>query len=141
MRGGSEPGERRGGRQKGTKNKATLQREQKLAESGLLPLDFLLRVMRNPRRPLHERLDAAAKAAPYVHPRLKAVEAKITVEKACAQIGQTRSYSPSSITLGALMEVLRRQHATKLIVHAPSVGLRSSPKGRCCKAPAARRIG
>jgi hypothetical protein len=84
MRGGSEPGERRGGRQKGTKNKATLQREQKLAESGLLPLDFLLRVMRNPRRPLHERLDAAAKAAPYVHPRLKAVEAKITVEKACA---------------------------------------------------------
>ena len=80
----SEPGERRGGRQKGTKNKSTLQREQKLAESGLLPLDFLLGVMRNPRRPLHERLDAAVKAAPYVHPRLKAVEARITVEKTCA---------------------------------------------------------
>jgi hypothetical protein len=84
MRGGSEPGERRGGRQKVSKNKSTLQREQKLAESGLLPLDFLLAVMRDPKRPHHERLDAAAKAAPYVHPRLKAVEAKITVEKTCA---------------------------------------------------------
>jgi hypothetical protein len=38
------------------------------------PLEFLLGVMRNPRVPLGLRIDAAAKAAPFVHPRLQATQ-------------------------------------------------------------------
>jgi hypothetical protein len=70
MRGGSKPGERRGGRQKGTQNKATERREELFAASGLLPMDFLLSVMRDPGQPMRDRIDAAAKVANYVHPRL-----------------------------------------------------------------------
>ena len=70
MRGGSKPGERRGGRQKGTQNKATERREELFAASGLLPMEFLLSVMRDPGQPMRDRIDAAAKVANYVHPRL-----------------------------------------------------------------------
>jgi hypothetical protein len=37
------------------------------------PLDYLLSVMRDSQNELHVRLHAAAKAAPYVHPRLSSV--------------------------------------------------------------------
>jgi hypothetical protein len=37
--GGSKPGERRGGRQKGSRNKATIVRERELAAAGELPID------------------------------------------------------------------------------------------------------
>src|SRR5688572_4552325 len=73
---GAGPGERRGGRQKGTPNKRTLLREETLARlriEGNDPVDFMLNVMRNPHVPLDMRLDAAVKVAPFVHPRLQAV--------------------------------------------------------------------
>lgn len=73
---GAGPGERRGGRQKGTPNKKTLLRAETLARlsiEGSDPVDFMLNVMRNPHVPLDMRLDAAAKVAPFVHPRLQAV--------------------------------------------------------------------
>jgi len=73
---GAGPGERRGGRQKGTPNKRTLLRAETLARlriEGSDPVDFMLNVMRNPHVPLDMRLDAAAKVAPFVHPRLQAV--------------------------------------------------------------------
>lgn len=72
-RGGSKKGERRGGRQKGTPNKASAAREAAIAASGMTPLDYMLRVMRNPRVDRDTRLDAAGKAAPYVHPRLASI--------------------------------------------------------------------
>jgi hypothetical protein len=37
--------------------------------------------MRDPNQPLRDRIDAAAKVANYVHPRLSAVESKVAVEK------------------------------------------------------------
>ena len=71
---GSKPGERRGGRQKGTPNKRDAALREKLAAAGLLPLDVLLSVMRRAydADDLETALDAATKAAPYVHPRLAA---------------------------------------------------------------------
>ena len=72
---GSRPGERRGGRKKGTPNKRTaalhaaLLAEFKL--SGGTPLDVMLTVMRNPALPLRLRIDAAKKAAPFCHPKLR----------------------------------------------------------------------
>ena len=71
---GSLPGQRRGGRQKGTPNRATAAKAAAIAASGLTPLDYLLSVMRDETAPRAERMEAAAKAAPYVHARLAAIE-------------------------------------------------------------------
>jgi hypothetical protein len=76
---GSRPGERRGGREKGTPNKRTAAlRAALLAEfelSGGTPLAALLSVMRNPALPLRLRFDAAKKAAPFCHPKLAPIQA------------------------------------------------------------------
>lgn len=63
-----------GGRQKGTPNKATAERESAIAASGLTPLDFMLQIVRDPKEKLGVRLSAAMSAAPYVHPRLANVQ-------------------------------------------------------------------
>ena len=73
---GSRPGERRGGRIKGTRNKATATREAAIAASGLTPLDYLLSVMRDETAEYRARLDAAKAAAPFVHPRMGQVDPK-----------------------------------------------------------------
>jgi hypothetical protein len=62
-----------GGRKCGTPNKATAAREAEIRASGLTPLDYMLQVMRDEGSPTELRLDAAARAAPYVHPRLSSV--------------------------------------------------------------------
>jgi hypothetical protein len=76
---GSRPGERRGGRKKGTPNKRTAAlRAALVAElelSGDTPLAALLSVMRNPALPLQLRFDAAKKAAPFCHPKLAPIPA------------------------------------------------------------------
>jgi len=68
---GSKPGERRGGRQKGTPNKKTVLRDAALnaaaANPNLSPLDFLLGLMRNPDLPSDLRIRMAEVAAPFVH--------------------------------------------------------------------------
>lgn len=68
---GSKPGERRGGRQKGTPNKKTVLRNAAIhaaaAEPNLLPLGFFLGMMRNPDLPSDLRVKMAEIAAPFVH--------------------------------------------------------------------------
>jgi hypothetical protein len=49
-----------------------------LAASGEMPLDFMLRVMRDPAVDLRMRMAMAVAAAPYVHPRLAAVAQRHT---------------------------------------------------------------
>jgi hypothetical protein len=72
---GSRPGERRGGRRRGTPNKATALKNAAIcaAASGAnsLPLDFILRLMRDPNLPADLRVDMAKSAAPFVHTRRK----------------------------------------------------------------------
>lgn len=63
-----------GGRKKGSVNKATAARQAEIAASGLAPLDYLVEVMRDATETPERRLEAAKAAAPYVHPRLSAVE-------------------------------------------------------------------
>ena len=77
---GSEPGERRGGRKKGTPNKATAAREAAITASGLTPLDYLLTVMRDETADRHTRVDAAKAAAPFVHPRMGQADPNKTVD-------------------------------------------------------------
>jgi hypothetical protein len=75
-------GTRVGGRQKGVKNKTTLLKEQARTEiieaasnEGETPLEYMLRVMRTSDD--SKRKDAMAiAAAPFVHPKLAAVEHK-----------------------------------------------------------------
>lgn len=59
-----------GGRVKGTPNKVTAKREAEIAASGVTPLQYMLRVMRNPKAADDRRDDMAKAAAPYVHPKL-----------------------------------------------------------------------
>lgn len=73
QRGGKRPG---AGRKAGAPNKATAARQKAVKESGLTPLDYLLSVMRDETVPREERVDAANKAAPYVHPKLASVDHK-----------------------------------------------------------------
>ena len=72
-RGGARPG---AGRKKGEPNKATQQRQAEIAETGVTPLDVMIGAMRGAWEAGDK--DAAARfakdAAPYVHPRLAAVE-------------------------------------------------------------------
>lgn len=70
-RGGARPG---AGRKKGTCNAKTRDIANKAIESGITPLEYLLQVMRDEQEDKKDRLDAAKSAAPYIHPRLSAVE-------------------------------------------------------------------
>lgn len=70
-RGGTRPG---AGRKPGAPNKATAAQRKAVTDSGLTPLDYLLSVMRDGTVPRDERVDAANKAAPYVHAKLSAIE-------------------------------------------------------------------
>ena len=71
MKGGKREG---AGRKPGSRNKKTLATVAAIEASGLTPLDYMLRVMRNRRTPPAIRLDAAKSAAPYVHARLASLE-------------------------------------------------------------------
>ena len=70
---GSRPGERRGGRQRGTPNKKTVLKNAVFMaaaqEPNRSPLDFMLALMRDPQVDLDDRIELAAKAAPFVHAR------------------------------------------------------------------------
>lgn len=69
--GGKRPG---AGRKKGVPNKKTQEVLEKIAESGLTPLEYMLQVMRDEGEDSHRRLSAAQAAAPYVHAKLSSIE-------------------------------------------------------------------
>jgi hypothetical protein len=64
------------GRPKGQRNKKTERQVASVEKGGITPLDYLLSVMRNENNEQAERIDAANKAAPYVHPKLSSVDHK-----------------------------------------------------------------
>jgi hypothetical protein len=71
---GSKPGERRGGRQRGTPNKKTALRNAALAAAAanpeISPLEFLLGIMRDPNVSSERRIKVAQATLPFVHARL-----------------------------------------------------------------------
>lgn len=71
MRGGNRQG---AGRKKGSRNKATAAQIAAVAASGEVPLDHLLKIMRDESQPTSVRVEAAKAAAPYCHPKLASVE-------------------------------------------------------------------
>jgi hypothetical protein len=70
-RGGNRPG---AGRKAGTPNKASVERQKKVAATGDTPLDYMLKVMRNPKASDDRRDEMAKAAAPYVHPKLASLQ-------------------------------------------------------------------
>jgi hypothetical protein len=69
-----------GGRRKGTPNRVTAAVTAAVAADGTTPLEFLLCVMRDEMQPTELRLEAAARAAPYCHPRLSAIAVRAQVD-------------------------------------------------------------
>jgi hypothetical protein len=71
---GSKPGERRGGRQRGTPNKKTALRNAVISAADLdpniSPRDFMLGLMRNGDLPLADRFAAAQAVLPLLHQNL-----------------------------------------------------------------------
>ncbi len=64
----------RAGRKRGLQNKVNAALREKLMAEGIAPLVFMLQVMRDEHQDLAVRLEMAKAAAPYLHPRLQAVE-------------------------------------------------------------------
>lgn len=88
--GGKRPGS---GRKKGTVSEATKERRRLAYEAkknGITPLEYMLSILRDETADRKERFVAAKEAAPYIHPRLSAVEhsgeMKISHEEALEQL-------------------------------------------------------
>lgn len=75
--GGKRPG---AGRKLGAATRKTREVAEKALNDGETPLEFMLKVMRDPLAERSERLDMAKSAAPYIHPRLSTVEAKVDAD-------------------------------------------------------------
>ena len=72
-RGGYRPG---AGRPKGARSKRTQLLEEaslKAAAGGIMPLDFILNIMRDEEQAMERRIEAAKVAIGYCHPRLASV--------------------------------------------------------------------
>lgn len=72
-KGGARPG---AGRKKSALTIKTRDVAERLAESGLTPLEYLMSVMTDETNERKERMSAAMAAAPYMHPKLASVEHK-----------------------------------------------------------------
>jgi hypothetical protein len=74
MPGGSKPGERRGGRQKGTPNRASTEISEKLAALGCDPIAGMAQLAMDPTNSPELRGRMFAELAPYAFPKRKAIE-------------------------------------------------------------------
>ena len=71
--GGKRPG---AGRKKGSASKFDAEVRARAAEEGILPVDYMLRVMRDKRNKPARRDQMAIAAAPFLHAKLSSVEVK-----------------------------------------------------------------
>jgi hypothetical protein len=70
-------GRKRGSRLKNPPRTRSAITAMEAAAAGLTPVDYLLGIMRNETLDMPVRLDAAKAVAPYVHPRLASIEARV----------------------------------------------------------------
>ena len=96
-RGGKRDG---AGRKPGAINKATQETRKAVKESGLTPLEYLLSVMRDLKAEQSDRVDAANKAAPYVHAKLTSVDLK----------SSDGTMSPAGPAQDAAIAAMNRKH-------------------------------
>ncbi len=68
-------GRKTGGRQKGARNRATAEARAAAQATGILPLDHMLTVMRDPAADQKRRDAMAVAAAPYLHSKLSTIDA------------------------------------------------------------------
>jgi hypothetical protein len=68
-------GRKTGGRQKGARNHATAEARAAAEATGILPLEYMLSVMRDGHSDPKRRDAMAMAAAPYLHPKVSPVEA------------------------------------------------------------------
>lgn len=85
------------GRKPGVANKASIERQAEVAASGMTPLDYLLKLMRDEDGDKAVRLEAAKAAAPYVHPKLASVEHSGGVEV----VTQTKEQRDAAVAAAA----------------------------------------
>jgi hypothetical protein len=88
--GGAKPGERRGGRQRGTPNKRTLEVAERLAALRCDPITGMARIAMNRKNPVELRARMFAELAQYIAPKRKALEHSGdsgTIEALLARIG------------------------------------------------------
>ena len=71
-------GRKTGGRQKGARNRATEEARAAAEATGILPLEYMLTVMRDATADDKRRDAMAMAAAPYLHPKLSSVDAKLS---------------------------------------------------------------
>jgi hypothetical protein len=78
------------GRKVGAATRRTREIADKAAEGGITPLEFMLQIMRNEAGEPETRFEAAKAAAPYVHPRLSAVDvdAKVTARTLAEELAE-----------------------------------------------------
>jgi hypothetical protein len=67
-------GRKTGGRQKGARNRATTEARAAAEATGILPLDYMLSVMRDDKVESKRRDAMAMAAAPYLHPKLSPID-------------------------------------------------------------------
>ena len=63
-----------GGRAPGTPNRASVDFREKVLRSGLSPIDYMCRVYRDENEPTSIRLEAAARVANFIYPRMSTVD-------------------------------------------------------------------
>jgi hypothetical protein len=80
-------GRKTGGRLKGARNRATAEARAAAEATGILPLDYMLSVMRDANAEPKRRDAMAMAAGPYVHPKVSPVEAAKT-----EQLSQAEKY-------------------------------------------------
>jgi hypothetical protein len=78
-------GRKTGGRKKGAVNRATAEARAAAEATGIMPLDYMLSIMRDANAEPKRRDAMAMAAAPYLHPKMSADEAKAN-EPAAAEV-------------------------------------------------------
>jgi hypothetical protein len=71
-------GRKTGGRRKGTRNRATAEARAAAEATGIMPLTYMLDVMRDAKANLKRRDAMAVAAAPYLHAKLSSIDAKLS---------------------------------------------------------------
>jgi hypothetical protein len=100
------------GRKPGIPNKRSRVDVAKAAREGDLPLDYMLKVMRDRKKPWERRDEMAKAAAPYLHPKLAA----ITVEDKSDRANNTEALRAQAEVIKTLMAHLTHRRPPPVVI-------------------------